>query len=338
MISLADLCERVAALECHVRQVWRSAAWAQRQLLAQRPARPRVLSGGVPRMVPAGPWYTISAAVQRSRYVSATVIPLGGGSGLTQVTATITRHRRLSATVNAFPLNAVTATITRHRRLSATVNAFPLNAVTATITRHRRITATVASLSLTAESATVKRHRRISATVTSVMVLGLTAGITRHRRLTATSVTPQVPVRYGSRWTCWADEFLWTTGTLTNAYVASAQYATDSYNSSNSNGDTCTCGFTLAAGTYNFTALGYLAATGCNVDWYIDNVKVVNQQSWYAAATSAPTYVTNPVTVVGNGYHVLKGIINGHTSPSTGYYLQLIKCFFAPSADAINVD
>jgi hypothetical protein len=89
-------------------------------------------------------------------------------------------------------------------------------------------------------------------------------------------------------------------------------------------GDTFTHQFFLAAGVYTLNALGMTNANSGRIDWYIDGVTVVSLQDWYSAVDAHNVIKTAAVTVVGGGQHVLKGVVNGNTVPSGGYYVRLI--------------
>jgi hypothetical protein len=102
------------------------------------------------------------------------------------------------------------------------------------------------------------------------------------------------------------------------------------------NGDTFTNSFMLAPGNYTFSVMGVLGTNIGIVDWYLDNVKTVTQD-WYSAATTFNTIKTAPVTIVGSGQHVLKGIINGKNGASTDFALALNVMYFTPATDTINV-
>lgn len=146
-------------------------------------------------------------------------------------------------------------------------------------------------------------------------------------------VAPVTPY-YPSRATLWHDESLVVTGNAISKSLQTAQYYNiASMQSIAANGDTFTTGFMLKAGTYSFGALGIQHTDRGLIDWYIDNVKVVSLQDWYGA-TTYNTEKTASVTVVGNGYHVLKGIVNGKNASSSGYYIQLTKMYFRPATDA----
>lgn len=97
--------------------------------------------------------------------------------------------------------------------------------------------------------------------------------------------------------------------------------------------DAFTHGFWLQGGTYTFSALGFTTTIGGQIDWYFDNVKLISVQDWYAASGVLNTVKTASVTIVGDGYHVLKGVVPSKNGSSGGYVIPLIKYWLKPSSD-----
>lgn len=95
-----------------------------------------------------------------------------------------------------------------------------------------------------------------------------------------------------------------------------------------------TTNFLLAAGSYTFSVLGDTTAPSGKIDWYIDDILVVSQQDWYSASTVRVVLKTATVTVLTNGLHVLRGKTNGHNASSSGFNLQIQKCWLKPAIDA----
>jgi len=91
----------------------------------------------------------------------------------------------------------------------------------------------------------------------------------------------------------------------------------------------------LEAGTYTFSVLGVISTTAGQIDWYIDNVKVITLQDWYTAAPAFNTIKTASVSVTTSGYHQIKGIVAGRNASNlTPFYnMFLTKYWFRPSAD-----
>jgi hypothetical protein len=143
--------------------------------------------------------------------------------------------------------------------------------------------------------------------------------------------------RMPTRATMWHDECLVTAGNAISTAVDTAHvYNAQFFQSAAANGDTFTNGFFLKAGTYTFSALGITSTDRGLIDWYIDNVKVVSLQDWYAAATTRNVIKTASVTVTGDGYHVLKGVVNGKNAASTSFIMVLTKYWFKSATDTEN--
>jgi hypothetical protein len=99
------------------------------------------------------------------------------------------------------------------------------------------------------------------------------------------------------------------------------------------NGDSFSQSFFARAGTYTLAVEGQNNANNGLIDWYIDNVQVVSAQDWYAAAPAKNIIKTATVTVGGDGYHVIKGLINGKNGASGGYNMDLTRYWLRQSAD-----
>ena len=93
--------------------------------------------------------------------------------------------------------------------------------------------------------------------------------------------------------------------------------------SPNANGDTFTYPFCMAAGSYTLDVLGVKLNSCGKLDWYIDNVLAVAGQDWYAAGATYLIIFTTAVTVIGSGWHTLKGVVNGKNVASGGYRIAL---------------
>lgn len=146
------------------------------------------------------------------------------------------------------------------------------------------------------------------------------------------------PAPCPSRAVMWHDESIVLTGVAFSKVVSATQlYAMRVFQNPAANGDSFTNGFYLKGGTYTFVVLGESRADSPLIDWYVDNVKVVSLQDWYAASTNSNIEKTASVTVVGDGYHVLKGVVNGKNGSSTNYFVVLTKMYFKPSADAVDI-
>jgi len=127
--------------------------------------------------------------------------------------------------------------------------------------------------------------------------------------------------------TLWHDESVVTVGNALLSVVSGSgqRYATLSYQNVAADGDTFTQDFTLKAGNYTLYALGFTNANSGKIDWYVDGVLQSSGQDWYSAGNVFNVIKTSSVTVVGNGIHELKGVVNGKNVASGGYFIQFTK-------------
>ncbi|NOS67456.1 MAG: hypothetical protein HOO67_03790, partial [Candidatus Peribacteraceae bacterium] len=97
--------------------------------------------------------------------------------------------------------------------------------------------------------------------------------------------------------------------------------------------DAFTNGFFLRAGTYTFSTMGLTSNNKGSIDWYIDGTSVVSAQDWYSVTGTYNVVKTATVTVTGNGYHVLRGIVSTKNASSSNYAMLLTKMWFVPTSD-----
>jgi len=69
------------------------------------------------------------------------------------------------------------------------------------------------------------------------------------------------------------------------------------------------------------------------VDWYLDGAIFAAGQDWYSAVAAYNVVKTVALTISGDGYHVLKGVINGQNGASAGYTLAVTKFWFKQGSD-----
>jgi hypothetical protein len=149
---------------------------------------------------------------------------------------------------------------------------------------------------------------------------------------------PATPI-FPTRATMWHDESIVTVGNVLSKNVSTVQmFAARTFQQPPANGDTFTNGFYLKAGTYTFVVLGESRADAGFLDWYIDTVKVVSLQDWYSAGTTQNVEKTASVAVTGDGFHLLKGVINGKNGSSGGHYSVLTKMYFRLANDVTEVN
>lgn len=142
-----------------------------------------------------------------------------------------------------------------------------------------------------------------------------------------------------TRATMWHDSSLVTVGNAISVVNQPSQnYGTYSVQSTAADGDTFTQSFLLAAGTYTLKVLGYTDNNRGKIDWYIDDTIVVSGQDWYSANGTLNVFKQDgSISVVGNGRHVLKGVVNGKNGSSSGYYICLTNVVLIPGSDVGSV-
>lgn len=143
---------------------------------------------------------------------------------------------------------------------------------------------------------------------------------------------------YPKRATMWHDEALVTNGNVIASdmgIAANQLYQAAAYQNTPANADAFTHSFMLRAGTYTFSVLGVVATNRGKIDWYIDDMgtPVITGQDWYDGTPAYNVIKTVSVTVTGDGYHKLKGVINGKNGSSSDYYMVLTRYSLIPSAD-----
>lgn len=99
--------------------------------------------------------------------------------------------------------------------------------------------------------------------------------------------------------------------------------------------DAWTSSFWLAAGVYTLGTLGASENDCGQVDYYIDDVKVISAQDWYSASPTFMVTNTATVNVARNGNHVLKTIVNGKNGSSVSPFYRFLPTmiWFAPGSD-----
>jgi hypothetical protein len=148
---------------------------------------------------------------------------------------------------------------------------------------------------------------------------------------------------YPTRALMWHEEANILTGTdpFTRAsytYDTNQNYIYTALQDPAADGDSFTNSFILKAGTYTLHILGAGELNNGKVDWYVYNVSIATGQDWYDTGPTYNVYKTvSSVSIVGNGRHVLKGVINGKHASSIGYFLPLNKYWFEPATDTTEV-
>jgi hypothetical protein len=74
------------------------------------------------------------------------------------------------------------------------------------------------------------------------------------------------------------------------------------------------------------------------VDVYLDGTLAFAGIDQYSAGVALDVQRIVSVTVSGNGYHVLKFVINGKNALSTNYYFSWVKCWFWMPTDTSHTE
>jgi hypothetical protein len=122
-------------------------------------------------------------------------------------------------------------------------------------------------------------------------------------------------------------------GTKTLTHDAAADYGTYSAMTPGADGDSFSHSFWLAAGTYTLRCEGLTLSNLGKIDWYVDGVVNITGQDWYSAALTYNVVKTGTITVIGDGYHVLMGKINGKNASSSNYVHAMTILDIYPTAD-----
>jgi hypothetical protein len=156
----------------------------------------------------------------------------------------------------------------------------------------------------------------------------------------ATSRAPGVLVDYSpelpTRATLWMRDAIVTAGggALGTPWIGGYAYNHVNWITTNANGDAFSLSFFAQAGPFTLYLFGVADPTYAIVDWYIDGALALAGTDWYAAAQAAVTK-SGAVTLTGDGYHTLTGVVNGkNPSVGVGYYATgLIKFWLKQAND-----
>lgn len=128
-----------------------------------------------------------------------------------------------------------------------------------------------------------------------------------------------------------------TGGAMTNISLADAPnnihggwFNILTYQSTFANADSFEQPFFLAAGDYDFYVLGGKNTFGGKLDWYLDSevTPFWTGEDFYASAVQTNVIEHHTLTIPTDGNHLLKGVVNGRTSPSGAYFIPLINYWF----------
>ncbi len=138
---------------------------------------------------------------------------------------------------------------------------------------------------------------------------------------------------YPLRWTCWHDEATIIAGNPFTTSLSGSQLYGYIYQSAPANGDSFSHSLCLMAGSYVFSVLGVTASSYGKIDWKLDGTTIVSGQDWFSGGLVYNAVQTATVTVSGDGYHQLVGVVNGKHASSTNYYVPLTKYWFKLATD-----
>lgn len=139
--------------------------------------------------------------------------------------------------------------------------------------------------------------------------------------------------QFPTRATMWhADSLALTGNAILRQVESTAFYGTRAYQNTAAVNDEFTNSFVSIGGSYTLVVYG---ARGTNlgiVTWYIDGVSQGTMDMYNASGSQAIRY-TLSVTVVGEGYHVLRGVVASKHASSSDYFAIITQMAIVPSAD-----
>ena len=141
--------------------------------------------------------------------------------------------------------------------------------------------------------------------------------------------------KFPTRCTLWHDEATILAGNgFVKTFDASQPYGFFTRQSTAAQNDAFSQSFYLAAGTYTFSVLGAHGPLRAMVTWYIDGESAVANQDWYNGSGAFDITKTASVTVRGDGWHHLRGLVNTRNGSNvTDWQMTLTKYWFKPTSD-----
>lgn len=105
------------------------------------------------------------------------------------------------------------------------------------------------------------------------------------------------------------------------------------YNFSSNNGDSFQIGIYCQAGVYTIKLLTFTQSTNGMLDVYLDGNKIASQIDFYSASALRNQYKTiSNVVIPYDGYHVIKGIVNGKNASSSGFSTPITNILILPAS------
>lgn len=129
--------------------------------------------------------------------------------------------------------------------------------------------------------------------------------------------------------TVWADEGVIMVGGAQTIGVDPLQaYNAVCYQFPAANGDTREWKFFLPAGVYTLYYLTVKASSYGKVDFYVDGVLQFSGQDFYAPSNTYNWLNGGAVTILADGLHTLRTVVNGKNASSSGYFFVPTKFWF----------
>jgi hypothetical protein len=132
----------------------------------------------------------------------------------------------------------------------------------------------------------------------------------------------------------WHDESTVTAGNALSVVADTSQwFGVYAYQNAAVNGDSFTQSLWLRQGMYMVTFLGETDSGSGRVDWSLDGTVFAAGQDWYSASLVRNVQKTATLTILTDGYHTLKAVLNGKNGSSSGYKLLLTRIAFRQAGD-----
>jgi len=124
----------------------------------------------------------------------------------------------------------------------------------------------------------------------------------------------------------WIDQFTIVAGTgpLVPVIYSAQFYQLLVHETSAANGDAIQAQFSIAAGTYTISILGFQGTAYGILDIYIDGSVVISGQDWYGGG-GFNTIQSAGSIVLSAGVHTFKIVVNGKNGSSSGYLFDLTR-------------
>ena len=133
--------------------------------------------------------------------------------------------------------------------------------------------------------------------------------------------------------TMWHDQSLVLVGGQIETDQDTVPYYTLASQTAADDGDSWSNGFYIRAGTYTLNLLIKKSSSSGLLDLYIDDSLISSGNDFYHFSDLGNQIITiGSVIISSDGYHSLKGIVNGKNASSAGYWIYITKMWLVPSA------